>query len=277
MKKFKTSDGLSLAYSDEGQGPVVLCLAGLTRNMTDFDDFALAAGSGIRLIRMDYRGRGTSDYDATYQNYSIPIEARDAVELLDHLGIDRATVVGTSRGGLIAMVLAATVKDRLAGVFLNDIGPVIEEAGLDYIKTYLGRDPAFKTYDEVAAQMPIANARTAPGVSPEKWRACAERWWVETDDGLKIRYDAKLRDAVLESSAQPAPDLWPLFDAFKGLPLALVRGANSDLLSRKTAQAMQERIPEMIWREVPDRGHVPFLDEPECVEAFQELMTRVAS
>ena len=275
MKSFVSSDGLTLAYRDEGEGVPVVCLAGLTRNATDFDDFAPTVPDGIRLIRPDYRGRGQSDYDPTYANYAIPVEARDVVELLDHLNIDKAVFVGTSRGGLISMVLAATAKERLAGVFLNDIGPIIETAGLDHIKTYLGRNPTFKTYAEAAGFLPIANAQTFPGVSSERWRACAERWWLETPEGLIIRYDPKLRNAVLESSAAPAPDVWPLFDAMADIPLALVRGANSNILSLETAQRMQDLRPDMIWNEVADRGHVPFLDEPECVAAFHSLMERV--
>lgn len=277
MKTFQTSDNLSLAYRDEGTGTPVLCLAGLTRNGEDFDDFAATLGDGIRLIRLDYRGRGGSDYDPNYQNYAIPIEARDALELLDHLGLPQAVFVGTSRGGLISMMLAATARDRIMGVYLNDIGPVLETNGLDVIKTYLGRDPAFKTYAEAGQQLPIVNASLFPGVPEARWLACARRWWLETPEGLKIRYDAKLRDAVLEASLQPAPDLWPLFDALDGLPLALVRGVNSNILSHATAAEMQARRPDMIWAEIPDRGHVPFLDEPEAVDAFAALLEKVTS
>lgn len=276
MKHFKTSDNLTLAYRDEGQGTPVLCLAGLTRNGDDFDDFAATLGDGIRLIRLDYRGRGASDYDPNYQNYAIQVEARDALELLDHLEIQKAVLVGTSRGGLISMVLAATAPGRLAGVYLNDIGPELDASGLDVIKTYLGRDPSFKTHAEAAAQLPIINAEIFPNVPTERWLACAQRWWSETPDGLRIRYDAKLRDAVLEASLQPAPDLWPLFDALADIPLALVRGVNSNILSHATAQKMKDRNPDMIWAEVPDRGHVPYLDEPACQDAFAALMKKVA-
>ena len=275
MKSFASSDGLKLVYRDEGKGVPVICLAGLTRNASDFDDFASTLPTGIRLIRPDYRGRGQSDHDPIYSNYAIPVETRDVVELLDHLCIDKAVFVGTSRGGLISMVLAATAKERLAGVLLNDIGPVIETAGLDHIKTYLGRNPTFKTYAEAASFLPIANAQTFPAVPSDRWRACAERWWLETPEGLIIRYDPKLRDAVLESSAAAALDMWPLFDALADVPLALVRGANSNILSLETAQGMQARRPDMIWNEVANRGHVPYLDEPECIAAFHSLMERV--
>ena len=128
MPRFTTSDSVSLHYTDEGQGLPVLCLAGLTRDGHDFDDVAPHLRD-VRLIRLDYRGRGQSDW-ANHETYTIPVEGRDALELLDHLGLDRAAVLGTSRGGLIAMVLAASAKDRLLGVALNDIGPEIDDAGL---------------------------------------------------------------------------------------------------------------------------------------------------
>jgi pimeloyl-ACP methyl ester carboxylesterase len=269
MPKFTTSDGLSLYYSDEGNGLPLLCLAGLTRDGRDFD-FVAPHLAGVRLIRLDYRGRGQSDWGdlATYQ---IPVEGRDAVELLDHLGLDKVAVLGTSRGGLIAMMLAATVKDRLLGVALNDIGPVIAPEGLEVIKNYLGRAPVLKTHAEVAA----ARERVMtgfPNVPKERWLEEAERLFNQTPDGLTLTYDPKLREAVLEGSSQPAPDLWPLFDALKGLPLVCLRGANSDLLSPETFAEMKARRPDMIAVEVADRGHIPFLDEPESLNALRRWL-----
>lgn len=269
MPRFTTSDGLSLHYTDEGNGLPLLCLAGLTRDGRDFE-FVAPHLDGVRLIRLDYRGRGQSDWGdpATYQ---IPVEGRDAIELLDHLGIDTAAVLGTSRGGLIAMVLAATVKDRLKGVALNDIGPEIAPEGLEVIKGYLGRKPALKTHEEVAA----ARAKMLTGfanVPPERWLREAQILFNETEDGLDLTYDPRLREAVLEGGAQPTPDLWPLFDALSGLPLACLRGANSDLLSPETFAEMKRRRPDMIAVEVADRGHIPFLDEPESLSALKRWL-----
>ncbi len=265
MAHFTTSDGLSLHYLDEGEGLPLLCLAGLTRDVQDFD-FVAPHLDGVRLIRMDYRGRGQSDW-APHATYTIPVEGRDAMELLDHLGLEQAAVLGTSRGGLIAMVLAATVKDRLLGVALNDVGPVIAQAGLDFIKGYLGKEPPWNTYEEAAEK----RAAALPGfanVPPERWRREVEMHYRLTDDGLRITYDPKLREAVLGDGATPAPDLWPLFDMLAGLPLCAIRGANSDLLSPETFAEMQRRRPDMIAAEVPDRGHIPFLDEAEALDAL---------
>ncbi|WP_375258229.1 alpha/beta fold hydrolase [Citreimonas sp.] len=269
MPHFTTSDGIALHYSDEGRGKPLLCLAGLTRDGRDFD-FVAPHITDRRLIRLDYRGRGQSAW-APPETYTVPVEARDAVELLDHLELPRAAVLGTSRGGLIAMMLAATAKDRLAGVALNDIGPEIAQAGLDVIKAYLGIRPAQKTIRAVAARR--AEVMTGFRHVPEtRWLEEAERLFVETAEGLELTYDPALREAVLGQGAQPAPDLWPLFDALKGLPLCALRGENSDLLSRETFAEMQRRRPDMIAAEIPGRGHIPFLDEPEALDALRRWL-----
>ena len=274
MARFVTADGLTLHYADTaeqegGDGPAILCLAGLTRNSADFQ-MVLPFLAGYRVIRMDYRGRGLSDYAKDFTTYSVPQEAHDALSLLDHLGLERATILGTSRGGLIAMVLAATAPDRLAGAILNDIGPELAPAGLDRIMDYLGRRPIFRSYDEAAEGLAAINAAQFPGVSRARWRLHAENIWAEQGGGsrLALRYDPRLRDAVEQSGAQPAPDLWPLFDALAALPLTVLRGANSDLLSADLLARMQARAPLMRAVTVPDRGHVPFLDEAASLDGI---------
>ncbi len=270
--RFTTSDGLQLAYEDEGAGPVLLCLPGLTRNARDFDDLAAAVG-GVRLVRLTYRGRGESDRDADFMNYNVPQEARDAIELLDHLGIERAVYLGTSRGGIIAMLTAAMAKGRLAGVILNDIGPEIDAGGLDRIYDYIGRQPKARNFDEAAVVLRETMGAEFPDLSLADWRVQATRWLEEAPEGgLRLNYDPKLRDAMLAQAKGEQPDLWPLFDAMAGLPLGVLRGANSDLLSRETVAEMQRRRPDMVYAEVPDRGHVPFLDEPESLAVINEVV-----
>lgn len=277
MATFTAPGGASLYYEDTGEGPAVLALAGLSRSCRDFDDAAPYLG-GVRLIRMDYRGRGRSDWTGP-DTYSIPQEAQDALALLDHLGLSRAAVLGTSRGGLIAMTLAATARERLSGVVLNDVGPVLEAGGLAYIRDYIGRNPPQRTHIEVAR----ARARDLPGfagVSEAQWLAEARRLFDETPEGLVIRYDPELRTAVLASAEAlakgPPPDLWPLYDALAGLPLCLIRGANSSLLSAATFDEMCRRRPDAVAAVVPDRGHVPFLDEPAAVAALTEWKGQLA-
>ncbi|MBF9031920.1 alpha/beta fold hydrolase [Rhodobacterales bacterium HKCCE3408] len=265
MSHVAAPDGTRLHYDDHGAGVPVLCLPGLTRNMDDFDPVVENFADRVRVLRMDFRGRGGSDY-ADPQTYNIPQEAADVVTLLDHLGLDRVAILGTSRGGLVAMALAATARDRLCGVFLNDVGPVVSPKGLDNIMAYIGKPPPYKSFAEAAAAMPKVYPHFT-GVPKATWAAFVRRLWREGPDGLELRYDPRLRDAVAAAfdTTQPAPNLWPLFDAMTGMPLALLRGATSDILSAKTAAEMRARRPDLMYAELPDRGHVPFLDEPASV------------
>lgn len=274
MNRFTTSDGLSLAYHDAGSGPVVLCLAGLTRNSRDFGPLLAPAtghvADGIRLIRLDSRGRGDSDFDPDFTNYSVAVEARDALELLDHLGLDRAAIFGTSRGGILALAIAAVAPQRLSGVLLNDIGPDLDPEGITRILTYLGLPPPYPDLDTAAAKVAEINRARFPDATAADWRRYLGHAWEETEDGLALRYDPKLRDAFeAQMEAGAAADLWPFFDALPNVPLALLRGSLSDVISRDCARAMQERRPDMVWTEVPGRGHVPFLDEPAAIDAMR--------
>ena len=191
--------------------------------------------------------------------------------LLDHLGLEKVAILGTSRGGLIAMLLAATAKDRLLGVALNDIGPVIEDTGMDVIRAYLGHNPPQDNHEDAARTRAKLWTRFA-SVPHARWLAEVRAHYAQTMDGLVIRYDPKLRNAVLETADAPMPDLWPLYDALGGMPLALIRGANSDLLSEATADEMLRRRPDIIRADIADRGHVPFLDEDDALDALTEWL-----
>jgi pimeloyl-ACP methyl ester carboxylesterase len=269
MPEFRTSDNLRLWYEDQGDGQPLLCLSGLTRNSTDFDYVLPYLLGEHRVIRLDYRGRGKSQRAPDWKTYTIPTEARDVLELLDELGLAQVPIIGTSRGGLIGMALAMLAKDRLGGLCLVDIGPELAAEGLDVIKDYVGLNPSAKTYEEAALERATLMAGF-DNVPAERWRDEVHHHYRETDNGLVINYDARLRDAVLDGGTQPMADLWPLFDALEGLPLACIRGANSDLLTPETLTEMARRRPDMIVAEVPGRGHVPFLDEPEALEALNE-------
>lgn len=268
MACFTTSDGLSLYYTDQGNGVPVLCLSGLTRNGTDFD-YAIPALAGARVIRLDYRGRGKSDRAADHMSYNIPRETQDVLELMQHLRLERVAVLGTSRGGLIALTMAALVQDRLLGVCFVDIGPRIEMQGLKVITGYLGRNPPWASHQE-AAEKYGAKIAGFDNVPHARWLQEVQKHYPQTETGLVINYDPKLRDAVLASfdPEAEAPDLWPLFEALKGKPVAAIRGAGSDILSPETLGEMQARLPGLIACTVPDRGHVPFLDEAESVEVL---------
>ncbi|WP_265500983.1 alpha/beta fold hydrolase [Paracoccus beibuensis] len=265
MGEFEASDGARIAFSDEGAGLPVLCLAGLTRTLADFD-YVAPHLPDVRLIRMDYRGRGGSEWTGP-DSYTVPREARDAVELLDHLGVAKAAILGTSRGGLNGLFLAATAHDRLLGLCLNDVGPEIERAGLERIFDYVGRNPASATHDALAARLP-AVMTGFDDVPDGRWLEDARRHYHETADGLRINYDPALREAFLAAFQGDPADLWPLWQATRDLPVALIRGGNSDLLSAAVAERMQQMRPDLIRADVPGRAHVPWLDEPASLEVL---------
>jgi len=179
-------------------------------------------------------------------------EGADVLALLDHLGLEQAAILGTSRGRLIGMYLAVIAKDRLRGLFLNDIGPVIEPEGLDRIDAYIGRNPAARSHGEAA--MALARAMPEFDVPASRWAEEARKHFIKTDQGLQINYDPALRDAYLAARAGGAGDLWPMFAACEGLPLAVIRGADSALLSATTLAEMTRLRPDMVVEEVPGAG-----------------------
>ncbi len=272
ISRFRAGDGAMLACRDDGAGLPLLCLPGLTRSMADFD-YLVPHLPPVRLIRMDYRGRGASDWTGA-ASYTVAQEAQDALTLLDHLGVARAAILGTSRGGLIGMVLGATARDRVLGLVLNDVGPEIARGGLGRILDYVGRDPAGRTTEDYAKR--LSRSPGFDNVPMSRWLDEARKQTVETPDGLRIPYDPALRESFLAAFDGPPVDLWPLFDALAGLPLALVRGANSDLLTAETVAKMRARRPDMGFAEVPGRAHIPFLDEPEAVALISGFLRRLA-
>ncbi|MFC3060185.1 alpha/beta fold hydrolase [Paenirhodobacter populi] len=271
---FTADDGARLAYRDEGAGLPVLALSGLTRTMEDFD-YVAPWLTGCRLIRMDYRGRGASDFTGA-ETYTVMREGLDALQLLDHLGVAKAAILGTSRGGLIGMYLAYTAKARMTGLCLNDVGPVLEHAGLMKIFDYLGRNPAAKSMPELIEKLPHMKVGFA-NVPQGRWVTEAQHHYIERNGRPVINYDPALRQPFIDAfKGEEAPTAWPLFDACEGLPLCVIRGANSDLLSRATVEEMLRRRPDMIHAEVPDRAHVPFLDEPEALAALRAWIAQIA-
>lgn len=274
MSFFTTSDGLSLFYQESGAptGPPLICLAGLTRESRDFRYF-IPHAQQYRVITLDARGRGQSDRDPEFTNYNVPREAQDVLELMDHLSLPKAAFLGTSRGGMVAMMLAASAKSRLSAVVLNDVGPVIPTNGIERIMMYVGRRPAAKTHAQAAETLMALMGPAFGDVPAQRWREEVETFYDADDDGLQLRYDPRLRDALLaQADAGPVPDLWPLFMALEGLPCGVIRGVNSDVLSHETYQEMQERLPAIQAVELANRGHVPFLDEPQSLSLIHSVL-----
>jgi pimeloyl-ACP methyl ester carboxylesterase len=248
----------------------VLCLAGLSRTAEDFDALAHAlagdAAAPRLVLALDARGRGLSDYDPNPDNYTVAVELGDVIAILAATETVPAVVIGTSRGGLVAMALAAAQPGALAGVVLNDIGPVIEPTGLKRIKGYVGKLPEPKTFAEGADILARLAAAQFPKLEAAEWLALAKRSWREHDGRLVATYDLALEKtlAAIMPEAQ-LPPMWPQFDALRHVPLLTIRGANSDILSAATVAAMTARHPNMEVLEVPDQGHAPLLDDTATI------------
>ncbi|HVV79331.1 MAG TPA: alpha/beta hydrolase [Pseudolabrys sp.] len=266
------SDGLQLHARCIGPARTsalpVVCLPGLTRTVNDFDVLAAAlAESGRRVIAIDYRGRGLSDYDCNPGNYTPLIELADVVTVLTALGVGRAVFVGTSRGGILTMLAAALHPSIVAAAILNDIGPVIELEGLLRIKSYVGHLPQPKDFGDAAALLHRLFGAQFPRLTETDWLASAHRAFKRDQDGLLVpTYDVELArtlDAVTPDT--PLPNLWPQFEALANVPVMVIRGLLSDLLSAQTVEAMRDGHPSLRVVEVPNQGHAPLLADAPTI------------
>jgi len=264
-------DGLKLHVLERGPRddprPSVVCLPGLTRTAEDFDALADAlAARGRRVLALDSRGRGRSEYDRNADNYSLPVELADLMAVLAAREAQPAVFVGSSRGGLLTMLLAAQRPASIAGAILNDIGPVIERTGIMRLKGYVGKLHTPRTYEEGADILRRLFGQQFPKVDMAGWEVAARRTWREEKGRLVVTYDVNLAKTLKGFDADsPIPPLWLQFDALAHVPVMVVRGENSDLLSAQTVAAMAARRPQMDVIDVPDQGHTPFLSEPEMV------------
>lgn len=276
---FSSPDGLRLHardYGPETSGLLpVLCLSGLTRNSKDAHALAARLGASRRVLAPDYRGRGRSEYARDWGTYRPDVELADALALLDRLAIARVVVVGTSRGGIIAMLMAAGHRARMAGVLLNDIGPRLEPPGLLRIQDYLGRPPGGSWEDAVSG---LKRTQLGfEGLSEAEWGAFARRLYRDEGGRPALDYDPALAKAFPtreQIEAGPAAELWEIFAALADLPVAVLRGERSDLLSEVTLADMAVALPGLDAVTVRGRGHAPFLDEPESLAAIERLLAR---
>lgn len=277
--EFTARDGLRLygrAYRANGGANrrTVVCLAGLTRNSRDFHDVALAlsrhAASPRDVYTLDVRGRGKSENDGDWRNYAVPIEMHDVIDFMTVLGLFGAGVIGTSRGGLIAMVLAAVQPTRIGAVVLNDIGPVIEADGLMRIAGYVGKIPAPKTWADAARTVRELTKRDFPRLTDADIDALARQLFNERNGRPVSGYDSKLQKclSVLDG---PIPQLWPQFGALSHVPVMAIRGANSDLLSEKTIAEMASRHPDFTTITVANEGHAPLLRDAPTIEEIAKF------
>jgi pimeloyl-ACP methyl ester carboxylesterase len=282
VDRFHTSrDGLRL-YARDYAGPTpagvsAVCLHGLTRNSRDFEALAPRLARSRRVLSLDVRGRGRSDRDKDPSRYNAPTYAQDVLELVAAAGVERFAVVGTSMGGILALLLASMRPAAVAAVVLNDIGPEIDPVGIARIASYVGKTPEVSSWDGAADAMRALNAPFFPGFTREDWLRFAHRTFREDADGkFRPDYDPAIGEGTRSGSAVPA-DLWPLWTALSRIPTLVIRGELSDILSEKTLAEMAKRKPDLEILRVANRGHAPTLDEPECVAAIERFLLRISA
>jgi pimeloyl-ACP methyl ester carboxylesterase len=278
---FSARDGLRLYarhYAAPGSAHrPVLCLAGLSRNSRDFHHLAsvlAAPGEGAREVyALDSRGRGQSEHDRDWRNYSLLVELNDALDFMTAKELHGAIVIGTSRGGLIAMMMAVLRPNAIGAAILNDIGPVIEPEGLARIVAYIGRMPVPADWDEATRIVHEMSRRQFPVVTMAEWAEQA-RAWFNDDNGLPtLGYDPNIAKA-LSMSDGPPPELWPQFGALAHVPVLAIRGEHSDILSAKTLEEMRARHPRLDVFTVRGQGHAPLLRDGPTVSTIQAFLQR---
>ena len=279
---FTTDDGLKLYGRDYGgtiSRPLpVVCLPGLSRNSRDFHQLAMQLSEdGYRVVTLDYRGRGQSAWDANKANYNAAREGLDVITALGHLGIGKATFIGTSRGGLILHLLAQTSIERIAAVVLNDIGPVIEVEGLRRIRDYLSNRRDFTSQQQVAAALESIHGNEFPIFSERDWLDMAEALYRQSDGKWVGDFDPALVDMLKAMDMSgPLPDLWKQYDVLAVRPLLVIRGENSTLLSTATVEEMLRRHPGAYAIIARGQGHAPILHPPAVYAELAAFLDRIS-
>jgi pimeloyl-ACP methyl ester carboxylesterase len=278
---WESSDGLKLHYRDYAGGasrPPIICIPGLTRNARDFEGVAERLAGAWRLICVELRGRGESGHAKDPMSY-VPLSyLQDMERLIATLKLERFILFGTSLGGLITMLLAASGKERIAGALLNDIGPAVEARGLDHIRSYVGRSQNWPTWLHAARFLAEAQADRYPDWKLDQWLVYAKRLCKLTPAGrIVFDYDMRIAEPFKLPGGDGSFDLWPAFRALTGIPSLVVHGEISDLLSAETVARMTAEVPTMESVTVPNVGHAPTLDEPVAVAAIDALLERIGS
>lgn len=276
------SDGLRLharVYGRRGGRELpVVCLPGLTRNGSDFHELATSlAGNDAHprlVVAIDSRGRGLSDYDSNPDNYSFPVELADIMAVLTALEIGQAIFIGTSRGGILTMLLGSARPAAIAGAILNDIGPVIDTKGLMRLKGYVGKLPTPRDYQEGAEILRRLGDAQFPNLPPDSWLRQAKQTWRDENGKLVLAYDPAISKTLETVDIErPLPALWPQFDSLARVPMMVIHGGNSDLLSTATVDAMRARRLDIDVLEVPNQGHAPLLAEADVIARIAAFVT----
>jgi pimeloyl-ACP methyl ester carboxylesterase len=277
---WQSADGLKLHYRDyfgRADRPALLCIPGLTRNARDFEPLAEAFAGDWRVIAVDLRGRGDSDYARDTSTYVPMTYVADMMAFLEQVQPGPVVAVGTSLGGIVSVLLANAVPQAFAGMVINDIGPVIEQTGLGRIRDYVGQGGSYPTWMHAARALKEGSGHIYPGYKIADWLRQAKRLMVLTGGGrIGFDYDMRIAEPLLAADDGPVADLWPAFTALPPVPKLVLRGALSDLLSAETLKAMKKDIAGLDTVTVRRVGHVPTLEEPEARAAVAALLEKVA-
>ena len=277
-RHFESHDGLRLFYRDyDGDAArcPVICLPGLTRNSRDFEDFAPHVAPGRRVLSPDLRGRGFSERDPEWRNYNPDTYVRDIWTLMDGLGIERVVLVGTSLGGLMSMTMGGQHPERIAGIVLNDVGCEIAPEGLARVMSYAGRLEAVDDWAGAAAQAKAVYGLAMDDIDEAMWLRMARRGYREDASGRPvIDADPNIGLALREVGAT-ATDPWASFETLGEMPVLMLRGEHSDILSRDIVERMREIKPDLQVVEIANRGHVPLLDEADSLSAIDGFLERL--
>ncbi len=278
---FNSADGRLNLYARDysGEGPPLLLLHGLTRNSADFEPLAERLAGRYRLIVPDQRGRGRSQWDDVPANYLPLIYAADMIALLAELDVDNAVMIGTSMGGLIAMLMGVMHPVCVKAMVLNDVGPEVESSGIERIQSYVGKTDAVKSWDDAAAYCRATNGHAFPDWKDDThWLDFAKRTFYEDPQGeISAFYDPAIASGLAAGDPNVTPpNLWPMWDMLAAIPVLAIRGAHSDILSAATLAEMGIHHPGGFTAvEIPGRGHAPLLDEPKAIEAIEAFLAAV--
>lgn len=271
---YTSPDGITLYARDyagpRADAPAILCMHGLTRNSKDFAELAADLSQHYRVIVAEQRGRGRSAWDPQPERYRPDVYVKDMLQLLDVCGVKQAHLIGTSMGGIMAMLMIATARERVLSAVLNDVGPEVDPTGLARIAGYVGKVSGLRNWDDAIARTKFINGVAFPAFTEAQWQDMAAKLFVLRDGVPVLDYDPAIAAGV--SSGTAAPNLWPLFDLCKGVPMLAIRGETSDILAPATLAQMGERVPGMQAVSVANVGHAPTLDEPVARAAIHAFL-----
>lgn len=275
---FTNKDGLKQHYRDYNNAPdgapVILCMPGLTRNAKDFTYIADHLKDRCRLICVEQRGRGMSDWDPEPKRYAPVTYVGDMMTLLEHLDLKSVICLGTSLGGLMTMMMNAMHPGVVKAAIINDIGPAIDQKGIARIKSYVGIGKPPESWEQAIEAVKFANTGVYPKFSQEDWETVTHFLYEDVNGKPVVQYDAALRQNFDAEDDQSAPDLWPVFAMMHTIPMVVLRGELSDILSQETLDQMAAEHPDLTPVVVKDVGHVPLMREANVQAAIDALIAR---